>query len=93
MVDPERIHTAEDLREQLGELFRDGGWSINRLATQAGLSTSTVKAVLDGTTSLPQTETLTAVVTACGQDPGPWVAARGRAVKAARSPAPLVSGR
>ncbi|WP_207936872.1 hypothetical protein, partial [Actinomadura sp. KC216] len=45
VVDPERIHTAEELREQLGKLFRRGGWSINRLAAESGLSTSTVKAI------------------------------------------------
>jgi tetratricopeptide (TPR) repeat protein/transcriptional regulator with XRE-family HTH domain len=84
-IDPERIHTAEQLVEQLGELYRQGGWSIHRLAEKSGLSTATVQAILNGTTELPRTGTLRAFVIACGQDPNSWVSARGRAVKATQT--------
>ncbi|MEO3823002.1 tetratricopeptide repeat protein [Actinomadura sp. B10D3] len=83
-IDPEQIGTAEQLVEQLGELYRRGGWSIHRLAEASGLSTGTVQAIVTGARGLPQTGTLKAFVTACGQQAAPWVAARGRAVKAAK---------
>ncbi|WP_192810125.1 helix-turn-helix domain-containing protein [Actinomadura rudentiformis] len=83
-IDPEQIGTAEQLVQQLAELYRQGGWSIHRLAEASGLSTATVQAIVNGATGLPQTGTLKAFVTACGQKPAPWVAARGRAVRAAK---------
>jgi hypothetical protein len=84
-IDPEQIGTAAQLVEHLGELYTRGGWSIHRMAQASGLSTATVQAIVNGTTRLPQTSTVKAFVTACGQDPAPWVAARGRAANAART--------
>ncbi|SNT60261.1 Tetratricopeptide repeat-containing protein, partial [Streptosporangium subroseum] len=79
-IDPRKIHTRHDLTQQLAQLFRDGGWSIHRLAGKAGLSTATVQAILKDD-ALPQAKTLSAFVRACGQDPAPWVQARGRVVR------------
>jgi transcriptional regulator with XRE-family HTH domain len=84
-MDPEQIQTGEQLAGQLRELFHLGGWRIHRLAERAGLSKATVQGILSGTTMIPQAGTLTEFVRACGQDPGPWVAARGRAVQAANA--------
>jgi transcriptional regulator with XRE-family HTH domain len=81
-ISPERIQTREELSEQLAELFYQGGWSRHRLAEAAGLSPATVQALLDGSTGIPRTGTLVAIVTACGHDPRPWVQARGRVVHA-----------
>ncbi|GAA0384830.1 hypothetical protein GCM10009530_39650 [Microbispora corallina] len=83
-IDPARIQTGEQLREQLQELFHSGGWSVHRLADKARLSAATVQGIVKGTTRLPQTRTLRKIVKACGQDPEPWVAARGRAIQAAK---------
>ncbi|GAA0219317.1 hypothetical protein GCM10009527_014360 [Actinomadura nitritigenes] len=88
-IAPDRIGSREDLRAQLVELFHQGGWSRHRLAEAAGLSTATVQAVLTGRTAIPRTGTLVAFVTACGQDPGPWVRARGRLVRGASRQARL----
>jgi transcriptional regulator with XRE-family HTH domain/tetratricopeptide (TPR) repeat protein len=79
---PARIHTAEQLSAQLAELFFQGGWSRHRLAEAAGLSPATVQALLNGSTGIPRTGTLVAFVTACGQDPDPWLQARGHVVRA-----------
>jgi tetratricopeptide (TPR) repeat protein len=81
-IAPDRIRSREDLTAQLAELFHRGGWSRHRLAEAAGLSTATVQAVLTGRSAIPRTRTLVAFVTACGQDPGPWVRARGRLARA-----------
>ncbi len=84
VIDPQQIQTGEQLTEGLQQLFHEGGWSIHRLAEQAGLSMATVQAIVNGRTATPQTATLKAFVIACDQNPVPWVAARGRAVQAAR---------
>ncbi|MEU7003257.1 tetratricopeptide repeat protein [Nonomuraea sp. NPDC046570] len=78
-IDPRQIHTRHDLTQLLAQLFRAGGWSIHRLAGKAGLSTATVQAILKDDV-LPQAKTLGAFVRACGQDPAPWVEARGRVI-------------
>ena len=78
---------------ELQELFREGGWSIHRLAGKASLSKATVQVIVNReTTVISQTGTLKAFVTACGHDPERWAAARGRAVqatKAAERPKPV----
>lgn len=84
VIDPQQIQTGEQLTEGLQQLFHEGGWSIHRMAERAGLSTATVQAIVKGSTAIPQAATLKAFVTACGHNPVPWVAARGRAVQAAR---------
>jgi tetratricopeptide (TPR) repeat protein/transcriptional regulator with XRE-family HTH domain len=84
VIDPQQIQTGEQLTEGLQQLFHKGGWSIHRLAEQAGLSTATVQAIVKGSTGIPRTATLKAFVIACGHNPVPWVAARGRAVQATR---------
>lgn len=81
-ISPGHIHTAEALTAQLAELFFQGAWSRHRLAEAAGLSPATVQALLNGSTGIPRTGTLVAFVTACGQDPKPWIQARGRVVRA-----------
>lgn len=57
---------------------------MHRLAAAADLSPATVQGILSGSTGLPRTETLRAFVTACDQDPKPWIEARGRVVRATR---------
>jgi tetratricopeptide (TPR) repeat protein len=90
-IDPDKIGTRQDLTEQLGLLYHKGGWSLHRLADAAGLSPATVQAVITGTTAIPQSHTLTAFVKACGQQPDPWLRARGRVVEGSKKghhPAP-----
>ncbi|MER6289113.1 PQQ-binding-like beta-propeller repeat protein [Streptomyces sviceus] len=77
-INPHQIESAEQLHEQLVALFHQGNWSQHRLADAAGLSKATVNAILTRTTHLPRKGTLVAFVTACGQESGPWLAARGR---------------
>jgi tetratricopeptide (TPR) repeat protein/transcriptional regulator with XRE-family HTH domain len=81
-IDPGRIRTRQELAEQLAALFHRGGWSRHRLAEAAGLSPATVQGIIIGATGVPRTGTLEAFVTACGQQPEPWVRARGRIVHA-----------
>ncbi|MFD0684506.1 tetratricopeptide repeat protein [Actinomadura fibrosa] len=87
-IDPERIRTPEELRAQLVTLFHAGGWSVHRLSAEAKLGLATVQGILNGKTTLPHAGTLEAFVKACGQDPGPWIAARGRIVRAETSAEP-----
>lgn len=90
-IDPDRISTRQGLTEQLARLYHEGGWSLHRLAGAAGLSPATVQAVITGATAIPQGHTLTAFVRACGQQPEPWLRARGRVVEASKKdhrPAP-----
>lgn len=83
-IDPARIETAEELTDQLAELFRQGGWSAHRLSGASGLSTATIHAMINGATTLPRASTLEAFVKACGQPPAPWLQARARTVPTAR---------
>lgn len=86
-IDPTAIRTRGDLAGRLMALYTMQGWSMHRLAGAAGLSPSTVQALLRGSGRLPHTRTVRAFVEACGLDPEPWIAARGRIV-AAESGAP-----
>ena len=81
-IDPDRVSTRQDLTDLLARLYQEGGWSLHRLAKAARLSAATVQAVITGTTAIPQSHTLSAFVTACGQDPEAWLRARGRVVEA-----------
>jgi tetratricopeptide (TPR) repeat protein len=90
-IDPDQIRTRQHLTQLLERLYHEGGWSLHRLAEAAGLSPATVQAVITGATAVPQSHTLTAFVTACGQQPEPWLRARGRVVEASKKdhrPAP-----
>lgn len=87
-IDPSRIHTREELTEQLVGLFHQGGWSIHRLAAAADLSPATVQSLINGTTGVPRSGTLKAFVTACGQPIRPWLEARGRVVESAQPSQP-----
>jgi len=80
-IDPDKIDTRQDLTDQLRLLYHRGGWSRHRLSDAAGLSPATVQAVITGTTAIPQSNTLTAFVKACGQQPDPWLRARARVVE------------
>ncbi|MFD5984141.1 ATP-binding protein [Streptomyces cyaneofuscatus] len=77
-IDPAAIRTQDDLTGQLRALYASQGWSRHRLADAAALSSATVQAILNGRTHLPHTKTVRAFVEACGLDPEPWIAARGR---------------
>ncbi|MGA4999630.1 tetratricopeptide repeat protein [Streptomyces arboris] len=81
-IDPAAIRTQDDLTRQLRALYASQGWSRHRLADAASLSSATVQAILNGRTHLPHTKTVRAFVEACGLDPEPWIAARGRIVAA-----------
>ncbi|GAA3123358.1 hypothetical protein [Nonomuraea salmonea] len=85
-IDPTLIGTRQELTSQLNALFDRGGWSVQRLAEQAGLSTATVHGILRRGV-LPQPGTLTELVKACDQDPTPWLEARGRAARTDRTAA------
>ncbi|MFF4989725.1 helix-turn-helix domain-containing protein [Streptosporangium saharense] len=88
-INPARIQTVQELTEQLAELFRQGGWSAHRLSAASGLSTATIHAMINGTTTLSRADTLKAFVEACGRPPGPWLQARARvAPTARRQPSP-----
>ena len=82
MIDPSLINTGDELSRQLAEMFNRGGWSRHRLAEASGLSPATLQGILNASTKIPRTGTLTAFVKACGYDPGPWVEARHRALTA-----------
>jgi transcriptional regulator with XRE-family HTH domain len=84
-IDPRRIQTAQELADQLAGLFHQRGLSIQRLASAARLSPATVQGIVSGSTAIPRAGTLEAFVTACGQPSEPWLAARGRVVRAASS--------
>ncbi|MEU8251615.1 hypothetical protein [Nonomuraea sp. NPDC048916] len=88
MIDPARIQTSQDLTEQLAELFHQGGWSIQRLATAASLSPATVHAMINGTTEIPRAGSLSAFVTACHQPSDLWLQARARVIQGGRSSQP-----
>ncbi|WP_158588001.1 NB-ARC domain-containing protein [Actinomadura logoneensis] len=81
-IDPGRIQTAAELREQLGRAFDRQGLSLQEFAAKAGLSVTTVRSILGGKTSVPHRGSLDAFVTACGQRLEPWRDARARAVRA-----------
>jgi transcriptional regulator with XRE-family HTH domain len=80
VIDPDRIQTGQDLAEQLRALYVAGGWSMHRMADAAGLSSATVRNMINGP-SVPQASTLEAFVAACGQRKEPWLRARGRALR------------
>ncbi|TDB78713.1 tetratricopeptide repeat protein [Actinomadura sp. KC216] len=84
-VDADRITTSRQLAEQVALLAARYPHGIHRLATDAGLSAATVHALINGGTALPRVRTLESFVQACGEDPGPWLAARSRLVAAARA--------
>ncbi|MFI0406185.1 hypothetical protein [Actinomadura sp. 3N508] len=84
-VDADRITTSRQLAEQVALLAARYPHGIHRLATDAGLSAATVHALINGATALPRVRTLESFVQACGEDPGPWLAARARLVAAARA--------
>lgn len=82
MIDPGKIHTRQQLTDQLAGLFHRGEWSHQRLAAAAELSPSTVLGIVKGTSGIPRAGSLRAFVTACGQLPGPWLVARRRVIEA-----------
>ncbi|MFF0249969.1 tetratricopeptide repeat protein [Streptosporangium sandarakinum] len=90
-IDPERIRTSRQLAEQLALLFDRDHRGVQRLAADAGLGAATVQALINGGTALPRAGTVERFVRACGEQPGPWLAARARLAAAARTdhrPAP-----
>ncbi|MET9067784.1 hypothetical protein [Streptosporangium sandarakinum] len=84
-IDPERICTSRQLAEQLALLFDNDRRGVQRLAADAGLGAATVQALITGGTALPRARTVERFVRACGQQPGPWLAARTRLATAARA--------
>ncbi|MEV6758476.1 helix-turn-helix domain-containing protein [Streptomyces sp. NPDC051214] len=77
-INPDQIHSREDLIEQLAQLFDTRGLSIQALAGESGLSASTIHGMINGATGVPRRSTLEEFVKACGRDPKPWLEARGR---------------
>lgn len=84
-IDPDRIRTSQDLAEQLALLFDRDPRGVQRLAADAGLGAATVQALITGGTAIPRAATLERFVRACGQRPGPWLAARARLIAASRA--------
>ncbi|TLQ43086.1 helix-turn-helix domain-containing protein [Streptomyces marianii] len=83
-INPDQVHSREDLIKQLERLFAAGGWSFDRLANAAGLSSATIHSLIDGKTNIPRKKTLEKFVEACGEDPEPWLAALARIYQLAK---------
>ncbi|WP_221355357.1 helix-turn-helix domain-containing protein [Streptomyces beigongshangae] len=77
-INPDQIHSREDLIEQLARLFDARGLSIQALAAESTLSASTIHGMINGATDVPRPSTLEKFVKACGHDPKPWLEARHR---------------
>ncbi|MGV9602088.1 tetratricopeptide repeat protein [Streptosporangium sandarakinum] len=84
-IDPERICTSRQLAEQLALLFDRDPRGVQRLAADAGLGAATVQSLITGGTALPRAGTVESFVRACGQQPGPWLAAQARLATAVRT--------
>ncbi|MEU1002860.1 helix-turn-helix domain-containing protein [Streptomyces tibetensis] len=84
--DPAAVETRAQLAHGLMELFQRTGLSYDRVATQTGLSTSTVHGMCAGR-SLPRAASLKLFVAACGGDPEAWAEAL-RRVKRGGTPSP-----
>ncbi|MEU6743765.1 hypothetical protein [Streptosporangium sandarakinum] len=64
------------MAEQPALLFDRDPRGVRRLAADAGLGAATVQALITGGTALPRAGTVERFVRACGEQPGPWLAAR-----------------
>ncbi|MFE6744120.1 hypothetical protein [Streptomyces tubercidicus] len=72
MVDPGTAHTQKEFTQKLRQLISETGRSSEAIAKRGGLSGNTVRTATEGDT-WPQQRTVEQLVSACDQDPRPWV--------------------
>jgi hypothetical protein len=76
---PDKIDSTTDLRIALRHLYEDNFRTLADAAAAAGLSIATVHNLVNADhPAVPTAQTINKFVSSCGQDIGPWLAARQR---------------
>ncbi|MBE1537039.1 hypothetical protein [Actinomadura algeriensis] len=83
-IDPVLIQSSQDLAAQLAALFHRAGLGEQAFAHKARIGVGTVRSMIHDPVSIPQGATLAKFVKACGEDPQPWLDARGRLLNTKR---------